>query len=378
MRSFACRAALAFFVAIVSLAGPGAALERTDLSASAACDPTVDTMDALSKAALNDPFEPPKINGQPIEVDLGIFLQDLSQVVDATQTFEAEAFAEVTWCDPRWAFDETALGTDHEVYHDSLARDRHREKWWPDLQFINITSLPSVLQEEFTVWSDGTVVQRVRLNGTLRSAFDFSKFPFDQQDLQFHVQAFSSDIEDVQLVIQEEKTGYAEDSILPYWRITGSWARVDEVMTIRQEVPFSQMTLNLHAERFSAPYVYRLLLPLVLIVIASWSVFWLRPTSTGRFGVTFTTILTIVTFNFYVSRQLPEVQGLTYIEMVYQFSFSFLLLVVLENLIVERSTAKGQAERAQYVDEVSRFFFPFIYFVGLLAITWQFGIFDGV
>jgi hypothetical protein len=123
------------------------------------------------------------------------------------------------------------------------------------------------------------------------------------------------------------------------------------------------------------PFVYRLLIPLILVVMASWSVFWLRPTSTGRFSVTFTTILTVVAFNFIITRKLPSVPELTYLEALFGISFILLLLVVVENTIIDRLTGAGRMEDAHHTDRISRVLFPLIYVAGIAGVTVAFGIF---
>jgi hypothetical protein len=126
-------------------------------------------------------------------------------------------------------------------------------------------------------------------------------------------------------------------------------------------------------ERISMPFVYRLMIPLVLVVIASWSVFWLRSTSTGRFGVTFTAILTVVAFNFIITDKLPSVPEMTYLEALFGISFILLLLVVVENTIIDRLTATGRLAAAAKVDQVSRILFPAMYVAGIAGITGSFG-----
>lgn len=347
----------------------GNALSREDVESISACHSERDQVDALDRAANHNPLAPPRINNKPVDVDVGLYVEQLDSISEADFSFKIEAFVELVWCDPRLAYDADAFGESHMIFLEDVARNKLNGIWWPDLEFVNAADPPQIQQEELIIFPDGTVVYEERLAVPIRARYDFSKFPFDRQLLEIEVESFAWSSSDLVLHREEHKIGFAENFNIPSWHLTGYQSEVRNVKEIRDRDEFSELVLTIEAERVALPYIYRLIIPLCMIVIISWSVFWLRSTSTGRFGVTFTTILTVVAFNFIVTRKLPNVPEITYIETLIGFSFGFLLLVVIENTIVERLTAQSRPESAHRIDRIARTAFPIIYFTGMALVT---------
>ena len=62
------------------------------------------------------------------------------------------------------------------------------------------------------------------------------------------------------------------------------------------------------ASRQTGYYVLKVILPLVLIVIMSWVVFWIDPNEPGtQISVAVTSILTLVAYRFMIDSLLPNV-----------------------------------------------------------------------
>lgn len=354
---------------LFSMGGPAQALQRADLDTPSACQAGSDGVGALSLSARRDPMAPPRIDDDPVTVDVAVYVQQLTGISEVNYSFLVELYLEAVWCDPRLAYDAALAGTDRKVYLEEAAHARHQEHWWPDLMIRNAVKPPQTENEELFVFADGTVVYEARISAEVRGAYNFHKFPFDRQNLRIEIESFAWTVSDLRLRTNDGKIGFAEDFTIPSWDLVFHLAQTRTVKEVRDREPFSELILSMVAERRFEPYIYRLIAPIVLVIVASWSVFWLRPTSTGRFGVTFTTILTVVAFNFIVSRKLPNVPEITFIETFFGFSFLFLLFVVVENTLIDRLTAMGKTDLALRVDQVSRALFPLVYFSGAAAVA---------
>lgn len=350
------------------------ARSREDIASPHACQAGEDTFDSLDIAAQRDPVAPPRRPNQPVNVELGFYVEQLSEISEADHSFRIEAFVDMIWCDPRLAYSAEEKGEARKVYLEELAHETLRSIWWPDLAIVNAAEPPRLRQEELLVYPDGTVVYEERLVAEIKARLDLSKFPFDTQQLEIEAESFAWPSSDLVLHLEEDKIGFSEQFNIPSWRLIDYEAGIIVVQEIRDRDTFSEFVMVIEAERVWAPYFFRLMIPLILIVIASWSVFWLRPSDTGRFGVTFTAILTVVAFNFIVTGRLPNVPELTYLEALFGVSFAFLLLVVIENTIVDRMEANGRPDDGWRIDQLSQRLFPLIYFIGVGVVTLIFGI----
>jgi hypothetical protein len=272
------------------------------------------------------------------------------------------------------AFRADQVGYDRKLLLERDAARTLEEIWWPDLMLINTSGTVSKTHQELMIFSDGTVVFEEIVVANIRTRLNLAKFPFDAHHFDIALESFAYPEKELLLHLQRDKIGFSNTFNMPSWRLTHHQTTVLNVKEIRDRDSFSEALLRIHAERIWEPTMYRLALPLMMIIVVSWSVFWLRPMSTGRFGVTFTTILTVVAFNFIVSQKLPNVPEITYLEALYGFSLLLLVLVVVENTSVDRLTALGNSRAAEHLDRFSRWFFPVIYLLGVIAVTYLFGI----
>lgn len=357
------------------LGGAANGFQRADITSHSACQAGADSRDDLSATARANPLSPPGREGEPVDVDLGLHMEYLNSISEADHAFTLEAFVELIWCDPRLAYDPAATGETRRIYLEDVAVRKIGEIWWPDLYFVNQAGPPVIERQELIIFPDGTVVHEERVRVTLKARLDLTKFPFDRQKLEIEIESFAWPSHEMVLHLDTDKIGLATVFNTPPWQVVSHHAEIRNMREIRDRDEFSEFVMEVETARISMPFVYRLLIPLILVVMASWSVFWLRPTSTGRFSVTFTTILTVVAFNFIITRKLPSVPELTYLEALFGISFILLLLVVVENTIIDRLTGAGRMEDAHHTDRISRVLFPLIYVAGIAGVTVAFGIF---
>ena len=108
-------------------------------------------------------------------------------------------------------------------------------------------------------------------------------------------------------------------------------------------------------------------LPLTLIVILSWSVFWMEHLSLGeRMDVSFVGILTVVAYQILISEILPHISYVTLIHTFLSLSFFFMCLTVVVNLVVGVCDKNGNFALGDRIDLFCRWGFPSLYVV-LLA-----------
>ena len=117
-------------------------------------------------------------------------------------------------------------------------------------------------------------------------------------------------------------------------------------------------------------YVSRLvILPLIVIVLLSFSVFWMDRSSLGdRISVSFIGILTAVAYQVVMNDILPRIAYMTWINGFLNFSFLLMVGTVIINLVVGGLDQQGRAEVAHRVDHLCRWIFPLTYFVLILIL----------
>ena len=110
-----------------------------------------------------------------------------------------------------------------------------------------------------------------------------------------------------------------------------------------------------------------MILPLVLIVIMSWAVFWITPTDASpQISIAVTSMLTLIAYRFAIDNQLPRLPYTTdldaFILMVLVF-FSF--IEVLVTTILEN---QKRNRLAITIDRSCRVIFPVIFLLASMSI----------
>ena len=111
-------------------------------------------------------------------------------------------------------------------------------------------------------------------------------------------------------------------------------------------------------------YMRRLvLIPQLVIVLLSFSVFWMDRSSLGdRISVSFIGILTGVAYQNVMSVNLPRISYVTLMHGFLNLSFLTMCTTVVINLVVGALDQRGKSEIGDRVDRRCRWIFPLAYF----------------
>jgi hypothetical protein len=272
-----------------------------------------------------------------------------------------------SWCDPRLAFDRRKAGKEVRSFHGQDGETETQRIWtiqaFPVNQVGAISAPQRVIHERF----DGLVSVVINVDIRLSTDYDLRRFPFDQQTLTLDLESFAWNADQVVFVADESTSGFADDFVMPEWTIVDASANSTLVDVARAEESFSRFTLAIVIDRKSGFYVWKVLLPLLIIVALSWSVFWMRDEKFAvRVRTSATGILTIVAYQFMAAKDLPRVAYLTLIDKIMVASFILLAITVIESLVISRITDQGLARK---IDRKARWVFPLSYALIILLVV---------
>src|SRR5207245_4337950 len=95
-------------------------------------------------------------------------------------------------------------------------------------------------------------------------------------------------------------------------------------------------------------YVLKVILPLVLIVMMSWAVFWIDPvTSNSQISIAVTSMLTLIAYRFAVDSQLPRLPYMTRLDAFFLTSTLLVFFSLIEVLVTTILSNKHQEETDQ-------------------------------
>jgi multisubunit Na+/H+ antiporter MnhB subunit len=267
---------------------------------------------------------------------------------------------EAAWSDPRLAHQGPG-----PVYH-GIA-----DIWQPNLLFTNGRQLTPSLPDRLEVLPGGEVRYRQRFWGEFSQPMDLRAYPWDTQRLT--IQLITSDLtpDQVDLVptSRVDRTIAADLSVADF-DITG-WEVVKETWRptgARRDLASVRSTFI--AERKTGYFTVKVIIPLTLILMMSWLVFWLDPAEGGaQIGVATTSMLTLIAFRFAINDSLPKISYLTQLDTFILASTVLVFLSLIEVTVTTRLARIDRLETALLLDRWSRLVFPVAF--GVVAVfTW--------
>ena len=197
--------------------------------------------------------------------------------------------------------------------------------------------------------------------------FDFRAYPFDVQkfkvrvDLTVPVEVFTFEGIENQGELLGDQLGEEEWSVLNYSQ------EVTEI-PYGKNFTHARFTTTLEIDRHLNFYLFRIFLPLFLIICISWVIFFLKDYG-KQLEVASGNMLVFVAFNFTISNDLPRLGYLTFLDRMIITSFCCAALVVFISVFQKRLEAKGKSELANYIDKLVLIFYPLV-FVTLVAVEY--------
>ena len=237
----------------------------------------ISILDARS-AEMPAVIERPGADDGPTRVSIGIWMVDITSIDSAQQSFTAEMALVLRWKDPRLA--HTGNG---------VVRYPLEQVWHPRIAVVNETnSVSRKFPDLVEVEPDGTVNYRQRYAGAFTQPLRLRSFPFDRQTFRLQFVAVRYRANEVQFVPDQDwidnglkqAGGIATSITLPDWTIE-SWNTKSLSYALAPGFEYSGYAFEFTASRNAQHYVWKVILPLVLIVIMSWAVFWIDPVTSN-------------------------------------------------------------------------------------------------
>ncbi len=309
---------------------------------------TVSGAQGLAPADLQLVGERPNSSGPPTEVTLGIYLFDIDNIDDANQQFSVDMFVAIRWHDPRLALPEDQrMGQTRTVAMDNI--------WIPRGLIANDRGLSNQLPRSADIDHQGNVVVRQRLTGNLAVAMQLQKFPFDKQRLPITVISYQYSPDELRFSVNTDFAGDAKSFSAAGWRLKLLEPEYGEFAIPALGVVRPQMTYVIEAHRDSLYYMMTMFLPMSLIVLMSWSVFWLQPDIVpARIGLSTASIFSLLALGFSIRLGLPAVSYVTRAD-AFVIGCTLLVFVALGTAVIgSRWASSDRMQKALRLNAVAR------------------------
>ncbi len=311
---------------------------------------------------------PPPADG-PVPVQVGLNLIDVVEIDDSHKTVEFEAILTLVWQDERLRFDPLEVGTDEIVYQGDYQFSEIGTGWWPQLFLRNAAGEYERQGILLRLSPDGTLRYEEEIRATAEVEMDLRRIPFDVQEFDLIFEPLGFDASEVVLEPAPDWTSVRSDNVsVKQWSlglITGSQLEDAVLMQSGRVMVVTAVAFTFPAERNPGFLLRVIVIPLLILVALSWSVFWMATSQlSDRMAISFLGILTVVAFQIVVSEMLPRIPNFTILSSFLLFSYLILVASVVVNLRVGALDQAGRVEAGNQLDRRCRWLFPTIFLIG--------------
>jgi hypothetical protein len=303
----------------------------------------------------------PDADAGPTRIEVGLWLADISRIDSAAQTFTANLSITLSWKDGRLAHGQPGV-----------KQFNLKDVWNPNWLIVNAASkLEPTFPEIVEVAGDGTVNYRQRLIGTFAQPMDLRAFPFDSASFRIRLVSVGHPPGEVIFVPNAalvaagfpDGAGIAPELTLQDWRITGFGTRALPYQ-LSPRVELAGYAFEFKAERLHQHYILKVIVPLLLIVMMSWMVFWIdRSMGNSQISVAVTSMLTLIAYRFAIGNEVPKLPYLTNLDAFILVSTLMVFLALIEVITTTALGLKGRQDLAKTIDRRCRVLFPAAFIV---------------
>jgi hypothetical protein len=304
-----------------------------------------------------------------IPVKIGLKLQQIVNIDQPNEIMTDVGTLKLEWTDPVLAFNpddcscSSKLFTENS-YNDFLDEVKGR---WPDFTFFNQQGNRWSQNRMIEIESNGHVTYLERFSSNFQVDFDWTAFPFDTQDFYLKVDMLYPEEEYV-FVPMDGFSGidpnHGEDEFI----LTDFNTQIVSVISSTQ-TPISRFTFHFSAPRHLDYYIFRIFLPILLIITVSYITFFLKD-YTRRIEIATGNLLLFIAFSWSLGDNYPRMGYLTFVDTIMAITFLINTLVVALNVYYKWLENNNQREKADRLEAPMNYIYPLAYLVsfGLAAL----------
>ena len=328
----------------------------------------------------------------PFEVFIELEVEDVNEIDGKNLDFESFFTLWTFWIDPRLVevlkklemYEDTNKPAWLCDYEPGTIWGAERRLFDPTIEMFNRKSKPDFqtgLADWIDIFSNGTVETRLRDTAKFKSSsFDFRKFPFDNQTLSFELWSeypstiVSLESYDLAMNVHKENLyGFEGDEgiVIPGWNLIGVDYETYEYVE-QDGFPYKGFIVELEVKRISNYYLFKIFLPILLILIISWSVFWIHPSQIeAKVNITIVALLSLIAYNLIMDEEIPKLDYLTFMDAFILLSYLFTGGATIL-CVYSYYRYKKYGRPINLVDYYSKFLGPILYALSLSSCVYIF------
>jgi hypothetical protein len=316
--------------------------------------------DAGAEAAVTAEAAASELPAEPDQVIVGVYINDIQQLDLQTHSYAMDFYVWLRWTNP-------------DINPGATLEYMNPFQLWGHM--------PTPLYEEPQDLPDGSKYMAFRYQGQFNSKLPLEKYPFDNQSLVVEFEDNSVGASRQVFVPDENPVTMNPEMTLPGY-ILGTPTLVvaskpyptnfgDTSLT--EPEPYSRVTFAVPVHRPTLTYAIKIIFPIFLIVVCAALVFYIHPTYVeGRIGMGISALLTLVVLQLTTNSQLPEVDYLMMIDILYFVAYIYVVATLAQVVRTTWAAHSDDTARAVRQDRAAFIWLTAAYLVitlGVMVVT---------
>jgi len=338
--------------------------------------------------AIADGKSPPR----PVNVEY--IIQSIFGINTINQTFQADFYLYMNW---------------QQQGSTCTADTDWTTAWKPQIEFVNSLQKLEARKDGFECYqaddkgSSESFSYWGRYQGEFQARMNFKPFPFDKHLLSIDIESYAHNSEQLIFIYggenqilansqllcvgQEEclhKSILVQEPPLSEWsmgRIGVLRTLTDYSATEGAGVRYSKISLEIELKRLYQHYLWKILLPVVLLILFSLMIFRAQPSDfMGRLGAAITLFLSILALSFITKEILPPVPYIVLADAYMLAAYIMIFATAIESVVSYRIVSTGDEsddiryQRAKRLDNLCLWLFPSVYLLFGIYVYLKLGI----
>ena len=154
------------------------------------------------------------------------------------------------------------------------------------------------------------------------------------------------------------------------WHFTGAWTETQTFYNPMNDQRMPFIAYDYSAERKAGYYVFKLIIPIVFLILLSSVTFFIKVTElNSRVTISIVCFLSLIAYNFVVDDNLPKLNYLTFMDKFILVSYIFSGIPTIQTVFVEYLSVNKKALLSAQIDKLFRSYFLAGYLVIISIVT---------
>lgn len=210
----------------------------------------------------------------------------------------------------------------------------------------------------------------------IKSNFNLQNFPFDKQKIEILLRQDEHDVAHYRALVTDwtldKASKFKQENKIEGWNIVNVDMNYFLTNDNLKDRTFDGFKLSYEIDRKSNYYIYKIIIPIFLILVVCWSSVWINPRELeSRLTITIVCLLSLIAYNFVIDKDLPKLEYFTIMDYLILVSYVYAAIPTFVSVITFQSIKmrnKNLLKKINFAEDRVKKFGLLSYFLIMIVI----------